>query len=185
MIRQRATMRSTPLSRQRGASLLTSLILMAGLTLVALGSLGTSLMELRMANNTESGMSAVQQAQAGIDATLATPANYYIVDGAIGTTRCYNISGCTASISTMPAPIDAAGSAQTVRITRITNETCPPRTRDSASSCSKMHATSFVTESSYDMSLAGRGQASLAQGYIRLIPASPGGDTPPVSSVQN
>lgn len=178
-------MKTTPLSSQRGASLMTSLILLVGLTLVSLGSLGTSLMELRMSNNAESGMSALQLAQAGVDATLATPADYFIVDGTVGSTRCYNTSGCTATIASMPTPIDPPNGAHTIRITRVTNETCPPRTRDSASSCAKLHATAFVTESSYDKSLAGQGQAQLAQGYIRLIPASAGGGGLPASTNQN
>jgi len=174
---------TTPsLSAQRGASLLTSLIMLVALTLVSLGSLGTSLMELRMANNAESGMAAIQMAQAGIDATVATPSNYFIVDGVVGDTRCYNVSGCTKSISTMPEPI---ASVHQVRITRVTNETCPPRTRNSASSCSKMHATMFVSESSYDNSLAGQGQAHLVQGYINLIPAGDNRDTGVTADIQN
>jgi len=179
-------MSSTALSAQRGASLFVSLILMTALTLVALGSLSTSLMELRMANNTEAGMSAFQQAQAGIDATLASPADYYIVNGSIGDTRCYNIAGCIASITSMPEPISLSGDVHKVRITRVTNETCPPRTRDSASSCAKLRATSFVSESIYNNSLAGQGQAELAQGYIRLMPAGDNRDTgTSTSDVQN
>ncbi|HJX18751.1 MAG TPA: PilX N-terminal domain-containing pilus assembly protein [Acidiferrobacterales bacterium] len=180
-------MLSTALSAQRGASLFVSLILMTALTLVALGSLSTSLMELRMANNTEAGMSAFQQAQAGIDATLASPADYYIVNGSIGDTRCYNIAGCIASITSMPAPISPPEEGvHKVRITRVTSETCPPRTRDSASSCAKLRATSFVSESIYNNSLAGQGQAELAQGYIRLMPAGDNRDTgTSTSDVQN
>lgn len=177
-------MHSTTLSTQRGASLFVSLVLMTALTLVALGSLSTSLMELRMANNTEAGMSAFQRAQAGIDVTLANPAEYYIVNGSIGDTRCYSITGCTASIASMPEPID--DDTHKVRITRVTNETCPPRTRDSATSCAKLRATSFVSESAYNNALAGQGQAELAQGYIRLMPAGDNRDTgTSTSDVQN
>jgi len=171
-------MQPTTLSTQRGASLFVSLILMTALTLVALGSLSTSLMELRMANNTESGMSAFQQAQAGIDATLAAPANYYIVNGSIGDTRCYNISGCVATIASMPEPIAPPDvGVNKLRITRVTNETCPPRTRNTATSCAKLRATSFVSESTYNNTFAGQGQAELAQGYIRLMPAGDNRDT--------
>jgi Tfp pilus assembly protein PilX len=164
-------------STQRGASLFISLILMTALTLVSLGSLSTSLMELRMSNNTESGMSAFQQAQAGIDATLAKPEDYYIVNGNVGDTRCYNFSGCASSIAAMPEPIASSGSAQSVRITRVTSEACPPRTRDAATSCVKLRATSFVGESAYNNTYAGQGQAELAQGYIRLMPAGDNRDT--------
>jgi len=179
-------MHITTLSTQRGASLFVSLILMTALTLVALGSLSTSLMELRMSNNTESGVSAFQRAQAGIDATLAQPVDYYIVSGEVGDTRCYNITGCTASIAAMPEPVSPAGGANRIRITRVTNETCPPRTRDSATSCAKMRATSFVNESAYNNTLAGQGQAELAQGYIRLMSANDNRDTgAPTSETQN
>lgn len=168
--------------RQRGASLITSLIMLIALTLVSLGSLGTSLMELRMANNAESGMTAFQMAQAGIDVTLATPSDYFIVDGVVGDSRCFNASGCTKTISTMPNPV---ASAHQIRITRVTNETCPPRTRNSASSCAKLHATAFVSESSYDNIAAGQGQAQLVQGYINLIPAGDNRDLGVTADVQN
>jgi len=170
-------MHPNTLSTQRGASLFVSLILMVALTLVSLGSLSTSLMELRMANNTESGMSAFQQAQAGIDATLAAPGDYYIVNGNVGDTRCYNSTGCAASIAAMPEPIASSGSAQSLRITRVTAESCPPRTRDAATSCVKLRATSFVGESAYNKAFAGQGQAEVAQGYIRLMPAGDNRET--------
>lgn len=171
-------MHTLSLSSQRGASLFTSLIILVGITLLALGSLGTSLMELRMANNAEAGSAAYQLAQAGIDTTLSSPEEYYIVKGAVGETRCYNLAGCIDTIATMPEPINTKWNANSnLRITRVTNETCPPRTRNSATSCAKQKASAFVSESSYDATLAGQGRSELAQGYIKLIPSVDDRDT--------
>ena len=49
-----------------------------------------------------------------------------------------------------------------------------------------MRATSFVNESAYNNTLAGQGQAELAQGYIRLMSANDNRDTgTPTSETQN
>jgi Tfp pilus assembly protein PilV len=165
-------MNTTPKSRQRGASLFTSLIILVGITLVSLGSLGTSLMELRMANNAEAGSAAFQLAQAGIEATLAKPEEYYIVKGSVGETRCYNLAGCIDTIDSLPEPMATKWNADShLKVTRVTNETCPPRTRHTATSCAKQKAAGFVAESSFDATFAGQGRAELAQGYIKLFPA--------------
>jgi len=155
---------------QRGASLFTALIMLFALSVVSLASLTTSLMELRMSNNAEAGMSAFQLAQAGIDAALTDETNNFLVVGAVGDTKCTPgyPTACNSNMATFPSP---ANKSQ-VRITRVTDKGCPPRTRNSASSCAKQSAATFVAESSYDGTFAGQGKAELTLGYIKLLPAT-------------
>jgi len=161
------TIESTPnAATQRGASLFTALIMLLALSIVSLGSLTTSLMELRMANNAEAGMAAFQTAQAGIDAAVADEANSYVVKGTVGDTLCYGITGCNTTMASMPAPANK----DKVRITRVTDRGCPPRS-SMGSSCDKQSAATFVTQSEYDGTLIGQGRADLVLGYIRLLPA--------------
>jgi len=158
----------TPVS-QRGASLFTALIILVALTLVSLGSLGTSLLELRMSGNEEASMGAFQAAQAAIDATVASAETNIVVAGTVGNRSCYNISGCEQTLASMPSPI---GSNHTIQITRITDEGCPPRTRDSATTCAKQHAATFTIDGMFDKTLYGQGKSDLVQGYIKLIPVT-------------
>ena len=155
--------------RQRGAALFTVLIMLVALTLVCLTSLSSSLLELRMSANEEATVAAFQAAQAGIDATVTNSDTTMRVIGSVPNTTCYNASrNCNNTIASMPAPV---GAQHEITVTRTTDETCPPRTRDYASSCSKQHAVTFDVKSDYDDTAAGRGSAELVQGYIKLIPA--------------
>lgn len=155
--------------RQRGAALFTVLIMLVALTLVCLTSLSSSLLELRMSANEEATVAAFQAAQAGIDATVSNSDTAMRVIGSVPNTTCFNAGeSCNNTIATMPQPI---GTKHRITVTRTTDETCPPRTRDYASSCSKQHAVTFDVKSAYDDTAAGRGSAELAQGYIKLIPA--------------
>ena len=155
---------------QCGAALFTVLIMLVALTLVCLTSLSSSLMELRMSANDEATVAAFQFAQAGVDATVSDSDNTMKVVGSLSNKSCYNASGtaCDQTIASLPAPI---GADHDIVVTRTSDETCPPRTRDYASSCARQHAVSFDVDSTYDDTESGRGSAQLAQGYIKLIPA--------------
>lgn len=156
------------LERQTGAALFTVLILLVALTLVSLTSLGGSLLELRMAANEEAEMSAFQRAQAGVDAVLSDATANFVVSGNVGHRNCYNTSGCEATIAALPEPV---GSDNTIIIERLTETACPPRTRDSATSCANQGAVTFSLQSEFDATASGQGKAEINQGYIQLVPA--------------
>ena len=156
------------MKRQTGAALFTVLILLVALTLVSLTSLGGSLLELRMAANEEAEMSAFQRAQAGVDAVLSDATANFVVSGNVGHRNCYNRSGCEATIAALPEPV---GSDNTIVIERLTETACPPRTRDSATSCANQGAVTFSLQSEFDATDSGQGKAEINQGYIQLVPA--------------
>jgi len=170
---------------QRGVALFTALIILVALTLVSLGSLGTSILELRMSTNEESRIGAFQSAQSAIDAVIKDSDTNYVVIGTVGNTKCYNWpSACNTSVTGgLPAPL---GNFNQVKIERTAEQGCPPRTRLAASSCTSMNSAPFTTYSTYDGLTLGRGKSELVQGYITLIPvAGQGGGSAPVTATHN
>jgi Tfp pilus assembly protein PilX len=159
---------------QRGAALLTALILLVALTIISLASLGTSLLELRMANNTESGISAFQSAQSAIESIIHDGSANMIVAGVVGHTNCTTGLSCNENNVSLPEPFDNFGS---IKITRTTDSSCPPRIPGSEVSCAWSKAAGFEINSKYDRSSLGQGQAELNQGYIKLYPTTPGGSS--------
>ena len=162
---------TTP-NRQRGSALFTALILLVALTIISLASLGTSLLELRMANNTEAGISAFQAAQSAIDNVIYNGSTNMIIAGSIGHTNCTTDLSCDTNDVTLPAPFDTHNS---VKVTRTSDSGCPPRIPNSEVSCAWSKAASFEIDSKYDRSSLGLGRAELDQGYIKLYPTNPGG----------
>ena len=61
------------LSRQRGAALIVSLILMLVLTVLGISAMNMSTLELQMAGNTQASELAFQAAETGIDVAMAGP----------------------------------------------------------------------------------------------------------------
>lgn len=155
---------------QTGAALFTVLIMLVALTIVSLTSLSSSLLELRMSSNQEAVSAAFQSAQAGIDATLANSSTTLNVVGVINNTNCFGKTGCNSTIASLPSPINA--STNQITVTRLTEEACPPRTRDYATSCKSQHAVTFDIDSSFDATSSGQGKSELGQGYIQFIPAT-------------
>ena len=65
------SLRAAP-SRERGAALVTSLILLLILTLVAISGMNTATLELLLAGNTQFQENAVQAAETGVDRAIAS-----------------------------------------------------------------------------------------------------------------
>lgn len=165
---------------QLGTALFTALILLVAVTIVSLASLGTSLMELRMSGNAESTMQSFQSSQAALDDLIAREDVNFLLNGSVGDVKCTTnlSSGCTTSdIVLGAAPGQAfadpfSTNTHQVRIKRTSDEICPPRSRRSSSSCTKVKAANFDVTSTYDSTGTGFGSTSLSQGYIKLLPAS-------------
>lgn len=175
--------------RQRGAALFTSLIMLIALTLLALASLGTSLLELRMSGNEEMAMSAFQSAQAGVDVVLndalAEEPQIVLARGTRGTTNCYNIAGCTYTIPSnlIPAPVNSNYSK--ISITQTDERGPAPRSRRYATSTKLFSAAYFEVESIFDKSAIGQGKAGAVEGFLQLLPGSPTSDAPSAPQTGN
>ncbi len=166
---------------QRGAALFTALILMIALSLVALASLSTGLLELRMSGNEEMAMSAFQSAQAGVDVIVndaLSNQQFSVASGGKGATNCYNWpDACTSPISasSLPAPVNT--NDYQIKITQVIDRGDPPRMR-SATSAKLFSAAYFEVESRFDKSGAGQGKAVAAQGYLQALPGPSTGSPP-------
>lgn len=144
--------------------MITALIILVVLTLISLASLGTSLLELRMASNEESTMKALQSAQAGIDHVIEKAEQNFIIAGNIGHTNCTtNKTGCNENNVALPTPPLDDGSA--VVIKRVSEEGCVPNT-----SCKDMKGATYSITSTFDKSTLGLGKAELVQGYVKMFP---------------
>jgi len=168
--------------QQRGAALFTALIMLVALTLLALASLGTSLLELRMSGNEEMAMSAFQSAQAGVDVVIidaiAKEPKIVIARGNKGATNCYNVSGCTYTIpeDLIPPPVKSNFSKLT--ITQTDDLGPAPRSRRFSTSAKLFSAAYFEVESRFDKSAVGQGQATIVEGFLHLLPGSSTSDPP-------
>lgn len=175
--------------RQRGAALFTALIMLIALSLVALASLGTSLLELRMSGNEEMAMSALQSAQAGVDVVVndaLSQQQFVVARGGKGDTNCYNWpTSCTSTIpaSSIPAPVNTP--AHKFKITQVLDRGEPPRSGRFATSAKLFSAAYFEVESQFDKSAAGQGKAVAAQGYLQLLPGTSTGVIPTAPQTGN
>lgn len=130
------------------------LVFLVMISLVSMSSIRSSIIELRLASNTEERLAAAHVAQAAIDAVIANEANF-VVTGTVGTEKTNAVySGITEF------------SATDVVVTELgRNE--PPR--GSGLSSDKFSTVSFDVDAAYDDVSQGRGQAHFAQGYMLIV----------------
>ncbi len=162
-------------TRQDGAVLFTSLVFLVVMTVIALASIRSSTLELRMSLNEETRVTAFQRAQALSDAIVFSPGTTPVI-GTVG----YRI--CTPSVPlaivcdqrdlvitdpNVQAEV-AAGHLSAV-VERLGSERRPPP-RGIESSVDKFGAASFRIESTYDREAAGLGRSDLNEGVLVLVP---------------
>jgi len=158
--------------RQRGAVLLVSLIFLIVMSLLALSSMQTSRLELRMANNEEVRTSAHQAAQALIDAIVATPSMTPVIGG-VGFTLCTtgqpdcNLETLFMPVGALAPEVDAGHLFGSAVLTAPTN--IPPP-RGLGFSSDKFAASIFEISTTYDRADEGLGRADVTQGLVVLTP---------------
>jgi len=158
--------------KQRGVVLFISLIMLIVIGMLSVSLMGMSRVEMRMANNEEARISALQMAQGMSDIIVADPDKTPVVGGA-GYTICAGSSeGCDATMTNLPdnylttAVTDGYLSASA---TRADPEFRPPP-RGMGFSASKFVGTSFRLRSIYDRTEDGQGYGAVEEGVIVLIP---------------
>ena len=164
-------------SAQKGATLFLTLIMLVVITIISLATLGTSLMELRMSNNTEASMSSQQAILSAVDNVIFNATTNFVVAGEVGHTNCTSGLSCTENSIVLPAPFD---SNLEVMIKRESETMCPPRLQYHPTSCTNSKAASFNVYSKFDRSSLGQGRSDLNQGYISVFPIK---DPPPSDSL--
>ena len=168
-------MNMTYKSKQTGAVLFTALIFMVVMTVIALASIRSSTLELRMSLNEETRVTAFQRAQALSDSIMFAPGTTPVI-GAVG----YRICAASVPLSVICDQRDliipdanvqasfAAGHLSAV-VERLGSERRPPP-RGIESSVDKFGAATFRVESTYDSAVAGLGGSDLSEGIMALVP---------------
>ncbi len=153
-------------SRQRGAALMVSLVIMGLLLILSASAVKFATLDLRASINDELRSLAHQDAQSGIDGTLSLAGNTPVIGNA-DETNCLGIDGCTRETLTLPDEL--ADKNLTVRVQRGTPAfVAPPR--GSGDSLRAFTAAPFNVDVRYNQVDAGLGQAEVREGLIMLVP---------------
>lgn len=186
----------SPDHRQHGIALATALIFLVVITLLGLVAVRSSTIELQLASNAQSGVEALQTAQAVVDAVIQDPANLNINRG-LNYMRCYD-SGtggsqqkCPTANSGLVLPTpdgesggDASGTTENGECdpnagpfqTGIYAEAkrLPPAQAPVPAalltSMDKFHVTRFSVRGQYACGKSGLGAADIEQGVVILVP---------------
>ncbi len=162
----------TNLKRQRGGSLLVTVIFMLLLGMMGMIGMQTSRLQLRMANNVEVKANAEQAAQALVDAVAANPAMTPIIGG-VGYTLCTpGGPDCDDESLYMPAgdldaEVDAGHLSGSAVVTSPPNS---PPPRGMGFSADKFAGSGFRVTSDFDRADDGLGRATISQGLVVITP---------------
>ena len=158
----------TETSRQGGAVMMVTLVFLVVLGVMALTSMGSTRLELKMSSNDSLQTEAHQVAQALIDAIIANPAMTPVI-GTEGFTICTpGQAGCNMQSIFMPAgplagEVGAGRLSANAQLVQIGNP--PPGIGYSAD---EFLGNYFTVNSTYDATNIGQGRASITQGIIVL-----------------
>jgi hypothetical protein len=153
---------------QQGAVLIVSTILLVGVTVLALSSMHTGLMEVLMSDNDEARTRSFQSAQSGIEA-VATDANFPVVGG-VGTSNCTaSKSGITCDQASLTLPNGFDTNKHWVRTERLNPlYACPPRIV--GTSCDNFKVAHFSVDSRYSNVPNRGGRSEVVQGHLIHVP---------------
>lgn len=171
-------MMKTGFINNKGAALVTSLILLLALTMVALSAIQTSAVQVQISGNDEDVLQANQFAQSIVDAVIETPVSF-VVGASSGYTVCtanapscdknsisftdtmFSVTGGYSDTSTNPG-IEA-------RVKLIKTGTAP-RMGSKASSATAFSGAYFTVQGSYNEIANNGGKASVVQGFVMIYP---------------
>ncbi len=161
-------------SKQQGTALMVAMVILIGITLLSLAGANTSILELRMARNTEATATTQQTALAAIDFIVSDDANLPTT-GALGAPQTVTLPQNTTAYDGELFDCrdgdcsDGAGEEITATATRIADCMPPPRAR-LASSLTSYSAFVYEAAATIDKNATGNGRSGMAQGYILLGP---------------
>ena len=148
------------LSAVSSVVLVVVLMMLIGITLISMATLNTSVMELRMARNTEFGVNNFQTALSAVDFVISDPANLPTV-GPLMTPTPVTLTGSLFSATT--------GDTVTASAIRVSECGLPPRMR-AANSLMAYSAFNYEITADLDKNVSGMGQTGVVQGYLQMGP---------------
>jgi hypothetical protein len=147
-------------SHQAGAVLVLVLMMLIGITLISMATVNTSVMELRMARNAESGVNNFQTALSAVDFVISNPANLPTV-GPLMVPTAMPLTGSVFTVS--------GGDTITASAARVSECGLPPRMR-AANSLMAFSAFNYEITANLNKNNSGMGQTGVVQGFLRLAP---------------
>lgn len=163
-------------ARQKGTALMVALIILIGITLLSLAGVNTSILELRMARNTEATSNTFQVAMAGLDYVVSDE-NNLPTTGALNTP--HDCTDPNANVIALPAGTlfscndgDCNNQQEEeICLTAARVDDCapPPRAR-LASSLTSYSAFNYEAQVQVDKNVTGNGRTKMVLGYILLGP---------------
>ena len=141
------------------------MILMISLTLIALSSVQTGIMEVRMAGAVEEQLNASQTAHSGLDFVISDSTNLPTT-GALNTPTVVTLTPNTLGTDAFYA---ATGEIVEANAERIIDCGTPPRTRV-ASSLLAFSSFEYKVAADIDKTVTRRGKSNQRQGWITLGP---------------
>lgn len=173
-----------PTHTQSGIALATALIFLVVITLLGLVAVRSSTIELQLASNAQSGVEALQTAQAVVDAVIQNPANLPVNQN-LEQMRCYgSAEKCESPELVLPTPDGEpsstvsdqcdpnAGPFQTgiyAEVKRLPPAQAPVPAA-LLTSMDKFHTVRFSVRGQYACGKAGLGAADIEQGIMKLVP---------------
>ncbi len=154
------TWRTPDKSHQAGATLVLVLMMLIGITLISMATVNTSVMELRMARNAESGVNNFQTALSAVDFVISDPANLPTIGP---------LMVPTVTILADPVFAVPGGDTLTASAVRVSECGLPPRMR-AANSLIAFSAFNYEITADLDKNNSGMGQSGVVQGFLRLAP---------------
>ena len=146
--------------RQRGVALLVALILLIGVTLLSVAAVSTSVMELRMAGNSELAATTYQRTLAAVDYVVADSTNLPAT-GPLNELNAVALAGDPFQLT--------GGDSISAFAARTADCAAPPRMRN-ASSMKAYSAFNFEVSALAEQDASGAGRAGVRQGYVLLGP---------------
>jgi len=162
--------------KNKGAALVTSLVLLLALTMVSLSAIQTSAIQVQISGNDASTLEADQYAQSVVDAVVETPTNF-VVGASSGYTVCAaTASGCDqvaikltdSMFTSLPGGVnDTTGVQAKVKLLKTSTA---PRLGAKASSATAFQGAYFAITGSYDERSNDGGKSNVVQGFVMIYP---------------
>jgi Tfp pilus assembly protein PilX len=149
-------------------ALIVSLIMLVGVTVIAIAGVNQSSMELRMARNLASGAETFEIAEAAIDFMLNDPASTLPVSGSVLVPTDVPLPGTT-DPGTVFYTASGSNNSITATATRLLDCAPPPRAVF-GTSVTVYSAFVFEVSGDADRTGTGDGRTGISQGYVQLGP---------------
>jgi hypothetical protein len=158
--------------KQDGAVLMISAVMIVVIGMLTISLMGMSRLQVRMSNNEEARLNALQSAQSSNEAIIGNPSTTPVIGGAGYKLCTENVSPCDQETLVMPTTemteLITKGMLWAVAFRGDPEFRNPPR--GAGWSIDKFTSTTFTIESTFDATKHGLGIAEIEEGLVVMLP---------------